>query len=117
MLTLTGPGTAGEQLVWLPEPATATLCELQTRTVALIEEMCSVLEGVLLGDRAGWLLPEGAWRLDRESRRSRIVHAQAFKGFDPDSPVPPVSEIRVHERSVPRLQLAERLRVRSYGAS
>ena len=112
MLTLTGTGTAGDQLVWLPEPATATLTELKTRIVPAVDEISTLLRAALFSDdRDAWVLPEQAWRFDRKPSRPRIVEAGAFEGFLPSYPVPRVDQFVVHPRSAQRLELAERVRV------
>lgn len=116
MLSLTGPETPANALIWLPEPTTATLREVKVRAVALAEELSELLLDLFTGERTDWELPEAKWRLERVTGRPREAKAAQFKGFDPDYPAPPPSEMRVHPRSAQRLELAERLRQASQEA-
>jgi hypothetical protein len=111
MLSLTGPETPADALIWLPEPTTATLREVKARTVAVAEEMAELLVDLFTGGRTAWILPEAKWRLERATGRPREAKVAQFKGFEPDYPAPPPAEMRVHPRSAQRLELAERLRL------
>lgn len=112
MLSLSAQGSIAGAMVWLPEPAAQTTAEVKVRTVNLVRAISELLREALDADRSGWLLPEKQWRLERAPARTkpRTARAMRFSGFDPTYPVPPLSQIRVHHKSVPRLQLAERLR-------
>lgn len=110
MFSLSGPGTATDAMIWLPEPATRTIAEVKLRTVALVDALAAMLAEVLTINRAGWQLPEGQWHLERTTGRPRTASASKFGGFDPDYPAPAPTQMRVHPRSAARLELAERLR-------
>lgn len=110
MFSLSGPGTATDAMIWLPEPATRTIAEVKLRTVALVDALASMLAELLTINRADWQLPERQWHLERTTGRPRTASASQFGGFDPDYPAPTPTQMRVHPRSVARLELAERLR-------
>lgn len=117
MLTLSGPGSAADALIWLPEPAAVTVSEIQARAVTLVRVMCEELGDALSDEHVGLLVPEKQWRLERDPAKpkAQTERAARFTGFDPSYPMPPLGQMRVHPKSVPRLQLAERLRTSLWG--
>jgi hypothetical protein len=66
-----------------------------------------------LGQRDGELsVAVARWQLERRDSGSRVDLAVRFGGFEPDYPVPPPAEIRMHPDSAKRPALAERLRAK-----
>jgi hypothetical protein len=110
MFSLSGPGTAMDSMIWLPEPATRTVAEVKTRTVALVDALATMLAESFSADRTDWQLPEEQWRLERTTGHPRTASASRFGGFDPNYAAPRPTQMRVHPRSAARLELAERLR-------
>lgn len=98
--------------LWLAEPAQLTLVHLRRLVTALASRvgasLCDIWD--LAMENFEW--PSTAWQLERRDAGWRIDSADQFGGFEPDYPVPPPSEIRMHADSAKRPALAEKLRAR-----
>ena len=96
--------------LWLTDPAQVTLDYLRRLVPALAANVVSSLSDTwdTVMDSFQW--PVERWQLQPRASSWRIELADSFHGFEPDYPVPPPSQIRMHTDSAKRPALAERLR-------
>jgi hypothetical protein len=108
MHALTTEGDIRE--LWLAEAAQITLEHLQRRVTAIARRVADSLNAIWDGPMEAFEWPTAAWELQRRDSGWRIELADQFGGFEPDYPVPPPAQIRMHSESAKRPALAERLR-------
>jgi len=108
MHAMTSPPRRTTEL-WLPEPAQRTLEHVRDGTVRIVERSARTLSAIWDAGMPGFVWPSDRWNLARRDDDWRLGLAAEFGGFEPEYPVPPPAQLRLHPDSAVRAHLAQNL--------